>query len=139
MKLFVIPFFMVASAFSCFNTSTINTQDNRSGGSPTGSGSLCAGVVQSLNVDSESGSTVKAGHNITFSADPRDASGASVPAACREGAVTVEALGECVPTSAAAPPTLDAILLFANAPGECQARVTFAGVVGVSSPVTINP
>ncbi len=123
----------------CFNQSTNQLFDNRSGSdNPAGGSSICAGLVATLDVTSLSGSSVKAGSVITFAAMPRDSSGNEVPAACREGAVSAQHLGECTFADASIPATLDAILLYASAPGQCQARVSFAGKSGISEPVTIQ-
>jgi hypothetical protein len=125
---------------TCDFLNTWNLNDNRTGsGNPGGPSNVCSGLVRSVNVDSESGSQVKAGLNITFSADPRDASGNSVPADCKVGPVEATAVGECVPANAGLAVTLDAIVMNATAVGQCQAQVCFAGACGISDPVTIVP
>src|SRR5262245_16166451 len=121
------------------NITNTNTHDQGSGGNPASGSTVCEGLVASINVDSESGSSVNAGTTITFSADPRDASGNSVPAQCKQGPVTASPIGECVVADASFAPTLDAIELYAAAAGECKCRVEFAGKVGTSEAVTITP
>ena len=119
----------------CFNQTTSQFNQPGGGGSPTGGSSLCEGLITSINVDSESGSAVAVGSIITFSADPRDSAGNSVPADCKRGAVSVEALGVACGLASNLPSSLDSIELFCGGPGECKARVSFAGVVGTSEPV----
>lgn len=116
-----------------------NFNDNRTvSGGGVGPSDICAGLVRSLNVDSESGAQVKVGLNITFSADPRDGSGNSVPSDCKVGPVTATPFGECV-AAGSLPATLDAIVMNAQAPGQCQVQVSFQGASGISNPVTIIP
>ena len=138
MRFLAISLLLTLSFCDWFNPSTTNIQDNRDGGNPTGGSSVCSGLVASINVDSESGSSVAAGTNIQFSADPRDSSGNSVPAACKEGPVEATPLGECVVANAAVLPSLDSIVFNATAPGECAAHVCFAGKCGTSEAVTIQ-
>jgi hypothetical protein len=138
MKGLALSLLLALSFCDWFNPSTTNIQDNRNGGNPVGGSSLCEGLVASINVDSESGSSVQVGRTITFSADPRDSAGNSVPAECKAGPVSASPIGECVPASNL-PVSLESIELMANAVGECKARVEFAGKVGTSEAVEITP
>lgn len=138
MKLFVIPFFMVASAFSCFNTSSINTQDNSA--SPVGPGTslVCSEIISHLEVGlATGGQSFKVGDTLVFGANPVSATGDNVPTECRNQAVTAQALGTCTPVAGAVQ-SHDAIAFVATGVGTCSAHVFMGKAEGVSDPVQIK-
>ena len=83
----------------CFNPTTINTQDNRSG-DPTSGSLVCADLISHLEVGLVTGGqSFKVGDTLVFGANPVTATGDNVPTECRAQAVTAQALGTCAPVA----------------------------------------
>lgn len=137
MKLFAAVLLLFGLDSCLSPTQSVYIDQSHNGGSGTGSGSLCGGIVASLNVDVESGSEAEVGDTIAFSAEPRTSTGQRVPDQCLDGPVTAVPVGSCSPLVGAAA-SLDSILFSASGAGECRAQVSFAGVTGVSDAVEIK-
>lgn len=128
---------LTGAACDFLNITQSTVIDNSSGG--TSASDLPSGcIVSQINVDSESGSSVKVGQTITFSAEPQTSTGARLPDTCLNGPVKAEAIGECVLASTSAP-ALEGTEFYANAPGECKAKFSYGGKSGTSEAVTVTP
>lgn len=129
-RLFVLAALLLCAA--CFDTQNITTSV---GTGPSGTGGTelsCSTLIASINVDVENGvaggkGTV--GTPLTFSADPRDGTGATIPTACLTSPATFTGSGVC-------PDPVGSLASFTTTPtatGTCGVTVSFLGKIGSAS------
>jgi hypothetical protein len=128
MKVLFLPLALALSVGNCFNTSQTVVQNHDQGsGGVSGPSAPCDGVVASVNLDVEGGTTggkAAVGAPVSLSLDPRGADGGTIPSACKGSQVSVQVAGPC---ALAAVPSLESIVVTPSAPGTCVVTATFGG------------